>query len=69
MMMYTTKKRESLLSLSFSHFFCRKMNMKKTNFMLLTDKPLPVDGLVMIERSIYGICVPYSEVSNIREIA
>lgn len=43
--------------------------MKKTNFMLLTDKPLPVDGLVMIERSIYGICVPYSEVSNIREIA
>ena len=37
-------------------------------FGLSTDKPLPIEGLEMIERGVYGICVPCSEVSNIREI-
>ena len=37
-------------------------------FGLSTDKSLPIEGLEMIERGVYGICVPCSEVSNIREI-
>ena len=35
---------------------------------LSTDKQLPVEGLKLIERGVYGISVPCSEVSNIREV-
>lgn len=35
---------------------------------LSTDKPLPVEGLKLIERGVYGISVPCSEISNIREV-
>ncbi|MDD6787737.1 MAG: hypothetical protein SPE04_09165 [Prevotella sp.] len=36
---------------------------------LSTDKPLPVEGLEMIERGVYGISVPCSEEATLGKLS